>query len=530
MASSAKYILALFIVVVVTAEAGLSQKYFPDDPIQAFPPPLPVDHAVPRDIEPVSDFLKNSLNRNPRPPVPASAVNTLGNVPDSDWFTNRHERRRMSIEELQRGAGTDNAPIPPFVVIGGKLDGISVGFRMKDSVGRKYFVKADPVSHPEMMTATEVIVSKFFYALGYNTPENYIFCAKRSDFRVSSKAELNSGRPMTWDHFEDILRKVPERSDGSYRFVASLAVEGESIGPFRYEGTRGDDPNDTIPHENRRDLRGLFVMASWLNHTDVKATNTLDTIIQNEFPFVRHYLIDFGSALGSDGDMAKDARFGHEFMLPTLSEAVTTILKFGLFPEDWERAKFPHLDAAGHFQSKVFDPQEWKTDYPNPAFLSRLPDDEFWGAKLVMAFNDEDIRAIVETGQYSDYRVTEYMTQTLINRREKIGKAYFSKLLALDHFEVRNGELVFEDLAAKYGFQPPAQYGIGWFELDNTTQQRTPLLDGKENRLPQRALTSAPGTYFSARIESIQNAKLCVWVDIRKTDTGFEVVGIERSC
>ena len=51
---------------------------------------------------------------------------------------------------------------------------------------------------------------------------------------------------------------------------------------------------------------------------------------------------------------------------------------------------------------KAFDPEKWKSDYPNPAFLSRLPDDEFWGAKQVMAFTDDDIRAIVEPHTQAD--------------------------------------------------------------------------------------------------------------------------------
>jgi len=46
------------------------------------------------------------------------------------------------------------------------------------------------------------------------------------------------------------------------------------VGPFSYRETRSDDPNDTIPHQDRRVLRGLGVFAAWLNHHDTRSINT----------------------------------------------------------------------------------------------------------------------------------------------------------------------------------------------------------------------------------------------------------------
>src|SRR5207237_526704 len=177
-------------------------------------------------------------------------------------------------------------------------------------------------------------------AIGYNTPKNEIVQLKVTDLRLAANTRIvvhdNKSRPMTWRDLEYIVKEIPHYKDGSFRVVASLAIEGEIIGPFRYEGIRADDPNDVVPHEDRRDLRGLHVFSAWFNNTDAKASNTLDTIVEeNGVRFIRHYLIDFGSALGSDGDAPKDPRLGHEYMLPTPGAALRQILTLGLAPASW---------------------------------------------------------------------------------------------------------------------------------------------------------------------------------------------------
>ncbi len=50
-----------------------------------------------------------------------------------------------------------------------------------------------------------------------------------------------------------------------------------------------------MPHEHRRELRALQVFGAWTNLVDMKAGNTLDTVItENGRAHVRHYLQDVG--------------------------------------------------------------------------------------------------------------------------------------------------------------------------------------------------------------------------------------------
>jgi hypothetical protein len=266
-----------------------------------------------------------------------------------------------------------------------------------------------------------------------------------------------------------------------------------------------------------------------LNHTDAKASNSLNALVQESgISFIRHYLIDFGSALGSDGDAAKDARFGNAYQIPTAGYMLRSLLGLGFYSPRWERAVYPKLKAAGRVESTIFDPERWKANYPNPAFLSRLPDDEFWAAKIVLAFTDDDIRALLETGEFGDPRVVDYLEATLVERRDKIGRTYFSKVLPLDRFRVCDGVLLFEDLAVQYRFAPAREYTAAWSVFDNVNGTLTPLPDETSFHWPRRSASASDVDYFAATIHAPPDDRKTVTVYVRKEGAALEIVGIER--
>ena len=145
MAQNPKAILILgLIIALLESASGQAPRFFADDPIKVMPTPLPVGKPAQQSINDALDFFSRST-RLPTPSgKPAGAVNTLGEVPDSEWFVNRHAVHRMTRDELQRGPALSEGPVAPFTVTGGKTAGVKPGFRMKDSTGRSYFVKVDP--------------------------------------------------------------------------------------------------------------------------------------------------------------------------------------------------------------------------------------------------------------------------------------------------------------------------------------------------------------------------------------------------
>src|SRR5262249_52481800 len=126
----------------------------------------------------------------------------------------------------------------------------------------------------------------------------------------------------------------------------------------------------------------------------------------------------------------------------------------------------PKYTGVGLFDSWAFDPLSWKSNYPNPAFLLMDREDAYWAAKQVAAFTDDEIRAIVETGEYSERRAADWVAECLIKRRDKIVQAWFSRVLPLDSFRVENGALAFDDLGAR-GVGAAKPYEVRWSSFDN---------------------------------------------------------------
>ena len=87
------------------------------------------------------------------------------------------------------------------------------------------------------------------------------------------------------------------------------------------------------------------------------------------------------------------------------------------------------LPEVGRFEYENFNPRIWRNNYPAPAFELHNPGDAFWGAKKAMAFSDDAIHAILSTAQYSDPRTAEWVVKCLIERRTKIGRAFFEDVL-----------------------------------------------------------------------------------------------------
>jgi hypothetical protein len=390
-------------------------------------------------------------------------TNNFDEVADSSWFTNRLGRRAMSQEELRRGPNTSGGPDPtgPWTIVRAKSEGKTPGFVIEDARGDRYLLKFDPPGYPDLVTGAETIGTKIVHAMGYNVAENYIVEFDPDILKISPKAtnKTRYGKtvPFTQADLDDLICRTAEMGGGRYRALASKLIEGKILGPFPLRGRRWSDKNDHIPHEHRRELRGFAIAAALLNNSDTKEANSLDTFIKTgpeEKGYVRHYILDLGNSLGSASDGPKGKKHLDDYQF-NAKKVCASLLTFGGYQPDWDRVEDPGMESVGVFESKYFEPKKWRPSYPNPGFQNMTERDAFWGAKILTKLSDEDIRAIVAEAKYSDPRAADYIAKTLIERRNKIGAYWLSRIAPLDNFKLENqaGEtsLAFDDLMVQAG-------------------------------------------------------------------------------
>src|SRR5262245_3883934 len=537
-------LVAVVLGVCARAVSTAGPRFYPDDPIAREPETQDASKAQPY-------FMGSMYERTNNPFVTAGYkpsgtrarnINTVDEVPDSSWFTNRIGTTQVTIEELVRGPNRGAPPDPSrWTLTREKTAGAHPGFTAKDAKGETWFLEFDPPYFPEGATGAVEVATKIFWAFGYNQVESFLttFDPKHVDFdpRATIRRPSGARTKFTEDDMNAILERVARKPDGTYRVVAGRLIPGKILGGFLYEGTRPDDPNDVVPHEHRRELRALHVFGAWTNLTDLKAANTIDTLVtENGRPIVKHYLQDVGSTFGMCNELYEwDLSYEYFYQGDTTVRRLWS-LGFALSP--WQTIHYDEYPSIGKFEGDRFDPVKWRPQTPTTAYMEMRDDDAFWAARRVAAFSDELIRAAVHTGQYSDPMAERYLADVLIKRRNVVARTYLTAVNPI--IEPRldgNGRLTFENAAIAAGVADTrVSYRASWFRFDNATGATQPLSDADSTTSsfePARGLPDAPGSLvrveISAKAEAYPPWGRPISVTFRRGAADWTLVGLERS-
>ncbi|MFT5374153.1 MAG: hypothetical protein ACI906_000969 [Candidatus Latescibacterota bacterium] len=474
----------------------------PDDAPLASIPPSRSTHLVEEIVDKSFDYqikqildLPRQVRRLVGKPYEALDVDAYDEVHNSSWFTQRIGYETFSPEQIRRGPNRSTGPDTTglWTVLSLKTAGVTPGMTIVDARGDRYIIKFDPPAYAELASATEVIATRLLHASGYNVPENYIAYLNperlvpgdnaRLALAKADKRPARAKRPLTREDLQLIVARANPSGAKRVRVLASRFLPGRPIGPWPYIGVRTGDANDRYPHEHMRALRSLYVIASWLNHADMKEENTLDIFDENTRT-VRHYLIDFGAAMGSNSTGPSNPRRGQANSFD-LKDSLLRLFTLGLYVPAYERAqKTVHFSSIGYVQNELFNPGAWKPMYPNPAFENLTQRDAFWGARIATAFSNAHIRAAVMEGRLSNSDAAAALELFLRQRRDAIGRYWFARTNPLDQFCATKDSLYFSDLAIDRGFADAATThyvynvttGAGKKVATGSTTQRTLVL------------------------------------------------------
>ena len=390
-------------------------------------------------------------------------VNSMDEVADSSWFTNRLGKHPMTPDELVKGPCGDkvldpNQPDGSWLVDQGKPNGANPGFRVKVEGVGKFMLKADPADQPERATGATSIAARLYHAAGWFAPCDSVVYLRPSILKLKPGLKFadNSGVERVFDQKAlDRVLGIASKRGPLVRMVASRWLPGRTLGPFRYEGTREDDPNDVIDHQDRRDLRGARVIAAWLNHFDSREQNSMDTWMSanpdepDSSPgHIQHWYIDLGDCFGSEWPLdGISRRLGHAYYLD-FGYVASDLVTLGLVPRPWDRAKrSPDGKIFGYFHSRDFDPEDWKGGYPNPTFGRMQESDGAWAARTIARFTPELIEAAVRAGDFTAPEHTQFLIKHLRIRQHAILKRYFENLSPITDVKASGAELCGLDLA-----------------------------------------------------------------------------------
>lgn len=479
----------------------------PDDPGHVSCAPEPYDAPIYWDgadqmfFRPLSETL--GLVRGGE----AIDVNALDEVPDSSWFTNRLGVRSVGLDEVRVNACSeeqlldpDHTPDGAWLIDQGKTSGSTPGFRVRIPGKGKYMVKVEATGLPERQVAATVIGEAVYWATGYNATCEQALLVRPSIFKLAPGLRArkgNFGDEYDFDAkaLDELFARAHKHGD-LLRISASAWLPGTVIEQFQYEGTRKDDPNDVVPHEDRRELRAARLIAAWIDHFDCRQGNSIDAWIPDDKSgapdaspgHVVHYQSGTSAALGSvwgsapataaGGDNEDwnplSRRLGYSYVFDW-GDTAADFFTLGVPTRIWETVrKTPGRETFGYFDVEHFDAEGWKNEYPNPAFDRMTERDAAWMARILARYTRPMVRALVEMARFEDPGNTDYLERVLDGRLDKILERYLTRLSPVGdaHLEGRE-RLCATDVAEQRRLRAASAFrytarvvGAGWLTVD----------------------------------------------------------------
>jgi hypothetical protein len=385
----------------------------------------------------------------------AKDVNSFDEVPPSTWYTPRDP----DVGAMARGPDAVVPPQPPFTVLADPPAALAgPGFSIRDARGAIYEIAFDPSDRPQMRTGALAVAARLMWALGFNAPPMTLVRARLEDFWIGTGA-LSEARTM--------LQSAAAPTDGFYRLAAIAWPSGKDLGPAPETGRRTDDPNDVIDHEDRRSLRALTVLASWLALSGFGPWKTIDRYLGSPGEgHVVHYVAGLDAALGA-GNVVRIT--DPPPRLPGGGSPFIRLLTLGLLRNPPPSITQVDVPAIGGLADRV-DPGHFDLPVPYAPAERVQAADGYWAARRIAQLTPAHIALAVEAGKFSDGRARDMMQHALESRAQDMIRYWYSRVVPLRLVSFIGPWLTMRDEAAALDLVSP-----------NVTEYRLDFLDGEAN-------------------------------------------------
>lgn len=400
----------------------------------------------------------------------ARDVSSFDEVPRSSWFS----PVRLDSVGFARDYAVDGPPEAKAT-----LERRGSAYLLTDARGRAYRLLGDHGGLPETDTAALLIASRLVRAVGYLTPETWL--VEPHELGLS-----RSGGPQ------------------SERWVAERWPVGVPLGPTDMTYPRDDDPNDRIPHRDRRTLRALGVLAAWLDLRELGPTRLVDVYVG--LPgrgHVRHFVVGMEDALGAASLGPKTSgRFSAAG--PVQGNVWTNLATLGLARP---RARTGPVART----LKAFRPTlsaRYELGHPYEPVDRLLPSDGYWIAKRLAKIPSELIQGSVGAARFSDPELARHVLRALEARRRTLVGYWFSQVTPCELEALSGRTLVLADQALREGVESSSSthYDVQFLGDDGKAlsppRRLPPTLDEVEIQLPE-----LERRYVVVRVTAVRRGK-----------------------
>lgn len=472
--------------------------------------------------------------RTARRPPPGD-INALDAVPRSSWYA------PVDVEpgSFEMAYAEGGPPVPPYRVLLERAPSGSGGIPVVDGLGRRFELRRDPPDRREVRTAAAAISARILRALGYHTPEVYVTDASPSDFSIAPDERhpfsILSGmeptdpevvRKLLSKNLTDWIESAPPNSKDALRFSATRWPPGPDVGRTPVAGKRGDDPNDRVPHEHRRTLRGLKLAGAWLGMTRFTPHDLRDVYAGPPGEgHLHHYVVGMDKSLGTESIIGKRPEQKNEMLL---------LATLGFAPDPNippTQRKYVAIGAIG----EEVEPGAYGSALPFPPWDHTDGGDAYWMAKRIASISEELLLLAVRAGRVSNGTARRLLFELLLARRRQVVEWGYSQTTPCDVERADERGVVVVDRAALAGFTrgQVAEYVVSYFSSTGGASHPGAVLGPEGARFVVPVPRSAFGAdgYVVVRLRSEVGGKPAPrWLEmhVKRDARGTRVLGVRH--